>query len=120
MNEMKVMVWKMVDLKDTQEIKKYLTPEWSVQMIEQAGKPAARQKKERASAKQRVYGTKGRRTRKRKMLTVTPELVQQMTKMREEGYSYRIIGGRYGVSDARAWQIVNQEAAKLAKGGASA
>lgn len=120
MTEMKVMVWKMIDLKDTQEISKYLTPEWSVQVMEQAAKPAARQKNERASEKARVYGTKGRRTRKRKMLTVTTELVQQMKKMRDEGYSYRIIGGRYGVSDARAWQIVNQEAAKLADGGKSA
>ena len=64
MTEMKVMVWKMVDLKDTQEISKYLTPEWTVQMMEPAAKPAARQKKEREGNKQRVSGAKGRQDRK--------------------------------------------------------
>lgn len=52
---------------------------------------------------------KVRRKRRRKgRVAVTAERVREFRKAREAGKSYRRIGQIFGVSDGRAWQIVNK------------
>ena len=51
---------------------------------------------------------KVRRRRSRRRHPLTAERIREFRKAREDGKSYRRIGQIFGVSDARAWQIVNQ------------
>lgn len=53
--------------------------------------------------------TKVRRKRRRKARTpLTAERIREFRKAREAGKSYRRIGQIFGVSEGRAWQIVNK------------
>ena len=49
-----------------------------------------------------------RRRRVRKHTPLTAERVSEFRKARASGKSYRRIGQLFGVTDARAWQIVNK------------
>lgn len=51
---------------------------------------------------------KVRRRRRRARAKLTAERIREFRKAREDGKSYRRIGAIFGVSDARAWQIVNK------------
>lgn len=51
---------------------------------------------------------KVRRRRKRAHAKLTAERIREFRKARQDGKSYRRIGAIFGVSDARAWQIVNK------------
>lgn len=54
-------------------------------------------------------GKKVRRKRRRKARArLTAERIREFRKARAEGKSYRRIGQIFGVSDGRAWQIVNK------------
>ena len=53
-----------------------------------------------------VTAKKVRRRRRRTPLTA--ERISEFRKARQAGKSYRRIGKIFGVSDARAWQIVNK------------
>ena len=46
------------------------------------------------------------RRKTRKSLSLADR--QQMAKLRYSGLTFRIIGKRFGVTDGRAWQIVNE------------
>lgn len=62
-----------------------------------ASKPAV------GAAKPKV---KRKRSKSRRKLTA--ERIREFRKAREAGKSYRRIGEIFGVSDGRAWQIINQ------------
>lgn len=50
-----------------------------------------------------------RKIRRRKQrIALTAERIREFRKAREQGKSYRRIGAIFGVSEGRAWQIVNQ------------
>lgn len=52
---------------------------------------------------------KVRRKRRRKARTpLTAERIREFRKARQDGKSYRRIGQIFGVSEGRAWQIVNK------------
>lgn len=51
---------------------------------------------------------KRRRRRRRQKNKITQTLINEMTALRKRGLLYRTIGKRYGVTGARAWQIINQ------------
>ena len=51
---------------------------------------------------------KTRRRRRGKPTPLTAERIREFRKAREDGKSYRRIGQIFGVSDGRAWQIINQ------------
>lgn len=51
---------------------------------------------------------KVRRRRRKTHAKLTAERIREFRKAREDGKSYRRIGAIFGVSDARAWQIVNK------------
>ena len=59
-------------------------------------------------AKAAVKVRKSRRRRSKARHPLTAERLREFRKAREDGKSYRRIGQIFGVSDARAWQIVNQ------------
>lgn len=48
------------------------------------------------------------RRRGKRRNKLTSERIREFRKARAEGKSYRRIGAIFGVSDARAWQIVNK------------
>jgi hypothetical protein len=52
---------------------------------------------------------KVRRKRRKTRVSLTKERIREFQKHRADGKSYRRIGQIMGVSDGRAWQIVNQE-----------
>lgn len=51
---------------------------------------------------------KVRRKRRKARVPLTKERIREFQKQRAEGKSYRRIGQLFGVSDGRAWQIINQ------------
>jgi hypothetical protein len=51
---------------------------------------------------------KPKRRRRKVRTPLTAERIREFRKAREEGKSYRRIGNIFGVSDGRAWQIINQ------------
>jgi hypothetical protein len=60
----------------------------------------------------RANGTNGkkikRKRRRKARVALTAERIREFRKARQEGKSYRRIGNIFGVSEGRAWQIVNQ------------
>lgn len=63
---------------------------------------------EAVSAKHNGPTLKVRRKRRKKRTPLTAERIREFKKAREDGKSYRRIGNIFGVSEGRAWQIVNQ------------
>lgn len=51
---------------------------------------------------------KVRRKRIKRRTPLTSERIREFRKAREDGKSYRRIGQIFGVSEGRAWQIVNR------------
>lgn len=104
---MKFLVYKQVDTNDAGELAGYMDAGFTVQRIKKvnAGEPmrAIRKAEGGVAVKRRR-----RRRKTRTPLKVTPELVQQMTALREKGLIWRIVGKRFGVSGTRAWQICKQ------------
>lgn len=97
---MEFLVYKQVKTDSAADLGQYMDMGFSVQRV----RPIS------AVAPAKDAPAKGirRRRRRRKHLKITPELVKQMTSLREKGMLYRIIGRRFGVTGARAWQIVRQ------------
>ena len=50
--------------------------------------------------------------RRKTPLKWTPELANEMAKLRKTGLVWRLVGKRYGVSSVRAYQIVRQGVAR--------
>lgn len=51
---------------------------------------------------------KVRRKRTKRRTALTAERIREFRKARQDGKSYRRIGQIFGVSEGRAWQIVNK------------
>lgn len=63
----------------------------------------------RGSVREKTTSRKAKRIRRRKKKSpLTAERIREFRKAREDGKSYRRIGEIFGVSDGRAWQIINQ------------
>jgi hypothetical protein len=62
----------------------------------------------RGSVRDKSATPKKKVRRRKKRVALTAERVREFRKAREEGKSYRRIGNIFGVSDGRAWQIINQ------------
>lgn len=63
----------------------------------------------RGSVRDKSAPRKAKRIRRRKKKSpLTAERIREFRKAREDGKSYRRIGEIFGVSDGRAWQIINQ------------
>lgn len=63
----------------------------------------------RGSVREKAASRKAKRIRRRKKKSpLTAERIREFRKAREDGKSYRRIGEIFGVSDGRAWQIINQ------------
>ena len=65
-------------------------------------------RKLRASANGSATKVRRLRRRGKRRAKLTAERVREFRKARADGKSYRRIGAIFGVSDARAWQIVNK------------
>lgn len=48
-----------------------------------------------------------RRRRRRAPVRTTPEMREQIIAMRKQGKVWRLVGRKFGVTGARAWQIAN-------------
>lgn len=60
------------------------------------------------SAPRQSAGKTKRKRRRRANTPLTKERVREFQKARQEGKSYRRIGSIFGVSEGRAWQIINK------------
>lgn len=98
---MEFLVYKQVKTDSAADLGQYMDMGFSVQRVRPISAVAPAKD---APAK----GIRRRRRRRRAYLKITPELVKQMTSLRKKGMVYRIIGRRFGVTGARAWQIVRQ------------
>lgn len=98
---MKFLAYKIVETDNAAELAALMDAGFSVQRMRTVSAVAAPKKSDGAEKKRR-------RRRRRTPMKVTPALVKQMSELRAKGLTYRIIGKRFGVTDGRAWQIVNQ------------
>jgi len=104
---MKFLVFKTVETDNAQELGNYMDLGFTVQRISPV------------SAHAPTSGDDGdgdgdgeprrrRRARRRKRVKVTRKLHVQMKAIRKQGYIYRVIGRRFGVTEAQAWRIINK------------
>lgn len=99
---MEFLVYKQVQTERAEDLGRYMDMGFTVQRVRAVAATAT-------NAGGKAAPKKVIRARRRKYLKVTPDLVGQMTDLRKKGLIWRVIGRRYGVSAARAWQIVERK-----------
>jgi hypothetical protein len=102
---MEFLVFKRVVTEDAKELATYMDMGFDVQRITpvSAHAPTADDNGEGDGEPRRR-----RRARRRKRVKVTRKLHVQMKALRKQGYIYRVIGRRFGVTEAQAWRIINK------------